>query len=298
MRELPPEGLRNWELEKERAQFFEGHLTGPLRQDRSGLSDNALLPWLRDHRGLPGYPRLMEDGYLTVAKLLSVHRDDSDSEGPDIYAIYAWFSPEGEVLRASVKDGYDRYSPGGLGAMLEDQSIFLVKFDARTHRTALQPAYFPLTPSGLPSALVSGWPQVKPTALSQVLQLKALPVSLVVLQQSGAELPNLPPDAITFPLPSAFPLREGLIFPSAVAEVEAFHDLPFSAVKRAYTVINSPEFERRVSELDPPGLMVIASRDEALSQRFSHLLRGLRRVQRRPFVHIGHLAGTVRELRL
>jgi len=42
-----------------------------------------------------------------------------------------------------------------------------------------------------------------------------------VLQQGELELPNLPPDAITFPLPSAFPSREGLISPSAVPEVEA-----------------------------------------------------------------------------
>jgi hypothetical protein len=296
MRELPPEGLRNWELEKERAQFFDGHLTGPLRQDRSGLPDHVLRPWLQNHRGLTGFPRVGEGGYVTVARLLCVHRDDSDSEGPDISATYAWIDPEGEVRRDSVTAGYDRYSPGGLGAVLEDESIFLVKFDAHTHRTTLQPAYFPVTPSGLPSALVSGWPQVKPAVLTQLLQLKTHPVSLVVLQQGGLEIPNLPPDAITFPLPSAFPIREGLIFPSAVPEVEAFHDLPFSAVKRAYTVINSPDFERRVSELDPPGLIVIASRDQALSRRFAHMLRGLRRVQRRPFTHIAHLAGSVREV--
>ncbi len=81
-------------------------------------------------------------------------------------------------------------------------------------------------------------------------------------------------------------------------EVEAFHDLPFAAVKRAYTVINSPDFERRLRELDPAGLIVIASRDEALSRRFTHLLRGLRRVQRRPFFHIGQLAGSVREVQV
>jgi hypothetical protein len=298
MRELPQEGLQSWELESERARFFDGYPAGRVRQDRSTLPDDALRPWLRDHRGLSGYPRAVENGYVTVARLLSLHRDDSDSEGPDISATYAWLGPEGEVHRASVTEGYDRYSPGGLGALLEDQSAFIVEFDARTHQSTLHAALFSVLPSGLPSALVAGWPQVKPAVLTRVLQLKTLPVSLVVLQQGGLETPNVPPGSITFPLPSAFPSREGLIFPSAVPEVEAFHDLPFAAVKRGYTVINSPDFERRLSELDPSGLVVIASRDEGLSRRFTHLLRGLRRVQRRPFFHIGHLAGSVREVQL
>jgi hypothetical protein len=298
MQELPPGGLENWKLEKERALFFNGYPAGPLRQDRSTLPDDTLRPWLQDHRGLSGYPRVVENGYVTVARLLSLHRDDSDSEGPDISATYAWIGPEGEVHRDSVLSGYDRYSPGGLGALLEDQSLFIVEFDARTQRSTLQSAVFSVLPPGLPSALVSGWPQVKTAALTRLLQLKTLPVSLVVLQQGGLESPEVPPGAITFPLPSAFPSREGLIFPSAVPEVEAFHDLPFSAVRRAYTVINSPEFERRLSELDPSGLVVIASRDEALSRRFTHLLRGLRRVQRQPFFHICHLAGSVREVRI
>jgi hypothetical protein len=298
MRELPPGGLENWKLEQERALFFDGYPTGPLRQDRSTLPDDTLRPWLRDHRGLSGYPRAVENGYVTVARLLSLHRDDSDSEGPDISATYAWLGPEGEVLRDSVVSGYDRYSPGGLGALLEDQSLFIVEFDARTHRTTLQSAVFSVLPPGLPSALVAGWPQVKPAVLTRLLQLKTLPVSLIVLQQGGLESPEVPPGAITFPLPSAFPSREGLIFPSAVPEVEAFHDLPFPAVKRGYAVINSPDFERRLSELDPSGLVVIASRDEALSRRFTHLLRSLRRVQRRPFFHLGHLAGSVREVQV
>jgi hypothetical protein len=296
MRELPPGGLQNWELEKERSLFFDGYPAGPLRQDRSGLPDVTLRPWLQDHRGLAGYPRAVENGYVTVARLLSLHRDDSDSEGSDISATYAWIGPEGEVHRDSVMAGYDRYSPGGLGALLEDQSLFIVEFDERAHRTTLQSALFSVLPSGLPSALVSGWPQVKPAVLTRLLQLKTLPVSLVVLQQGGRETPEVPPGAITFPLPSAFPSREGLIFPSAVPEVEAFHDLPFSSVKRGYTVINSPDFERRLSELDPAGMVVIASRDEALSRRFTHLLRGLRRVQRRPFFHISYLAGNVSEV--
>lgn len=298
MRELPPEGLPNWELERERARFFDGYPAGRLRQDRSTLSDDALRPWLQDHQGLAGYPRAVEHGYVTVARLLSLHRDDSDSEGPDISATYAWLGPEGEVHRASVTEGYDRYSPGGLGALLEDQSAFLVEYDARTHRGSLQSALFSVLPSGLPTALVSGWPQVKPAVLSRILQMKTLPVSLVVLQQGGLETLGVPSGAITFPLPSGFPSREGMIFPCAVPEVEAFHDLPFEAVKRAYTVINSPDFERRLTELNPAGLMVIASRDEALSRRFTHLLRGLRRVQRRPFFHIGHLAGSVREVQV
>jgi hypothetical protein len=298
MRELPPEGLPDWELQRERTQFFEGYPAGRLRQDRSALPDDALRPWLRDHRGLAGYPRAVESGYVTVARLLSLHRDDSDSEGPDISATYAWLGPEGEVHRDSVTAGYDRYSPGGLGALLEDQSAFLVEYDARTYRSTLQSASFSVLPAGLPTALVSGWPQVKPAVLTRILQLKTLPVSLVVLQQGGLETPQVPPGAITFPLPSAFPSREGLIFPSAVSEVEAFHDLPFAAVKRGYTVINSPEFERRLLEFDPSGLIVIASRDEALSRRFAHLLRALRRVQRRPLFHIGHLAGSVREVQV
>ncbi len=298
MRELPPKGLNNWELESERTQFFHGYPSGRLRQDRSALSDDALRPYLRDHRGLSGYPRAMESGYVTVARLLSVHRDDSDSEGPDISATYAWLGPGDQVYRDSVVSGYDRYSPGGLGALLEDQSAFLVEFNAHTLRSTLQSALFSVLPSGLPSALVAGWPQVKPAVLTRVLQLKALPVSLVVLQQGGLEAPEVPPGAITFPLPSAFPSRDGLIFPSVVPEVEAFHDLPFAVVKRAYTVINSPEFERRLSEFDAAGLIVIASRDEVLSRRFTHLLRGLRRVQRRPFFHIGHLAGSVREVQV
>lgn len=298
MRELPPEGLQNWELEKERALFFDGYPAGPLRQDRSALPDVTLHPWLQNHGGLSGYPRAVENGYVTVARLLSLHRDDSDSEGPDISATYAWLGPEGEVHRDSVTAGYDRYSPGGLGALLEDQSLFIVEFDARTHRSTLQSALFSVLPPGLPSALVSGWPQVKPAVLNRLLQLKSLPVSLVVLQQGGLESPEVPPGAITFSLPSAFPSRDGLIFPSAIPELEAFHDLPFSTVKRGYTVINSPDFERRVSELEPPGLAVIASRDEALSRRFTHLLRGLRRAQRRPLFHIGHLAGSVREVQI
>src|SRR4051812_13440025 len=107
MRELPPEGLQNWKLEKERALFFDGYPAGPVRRDRSTLSDVTLRPWLQDHRGLSGYPRAVENGYRTVARLLSLHRDDSDSEGPDISATYAWLSPEGEVHRDSVMSGYD-----------------------------------------------------------------------------------------------------------------------------------------------------------------------------------------------
>jgi hypothetical protein len=296
MQEVSPEELKDWELERERERFFAGQLAGPVRRDRSTLPDAQLRPWLQDHRGLTGYPRVTETGHVGMARLLSMRRDGSDSEGPDISASYAWLGPEGEVLRDAVTAGYDRYTPGGLGVLLQDESAFLVTYDARTLRSTLDPVFSSLVPTGLPTALVSGWPQVKPAVLSRLLQLKTLPVSLVVLRQGGSTGSGAPPDAIDFPLPSAFPSRAGLLFPCVVPEVEAFHDLPFSAVKRAYAVINSPEFERRLAELNPPGLVVIASRDEALSRCFTHLLRGLRRARRQPFFHIGHLLGSVQHL--
>ena len=207
MRESAPVEIENWKLESERTEFFTGYPSGPVRRDRSTLMDDQLRPWLQDHRGIVGYPRRTENGHITVARLLSLHRDDSDSEGPDISVTYAWLGPGDQVLRGSVTEGYDRYSPGGLGVLLQDQSALLVHYDETTLRSTLHPAFTSPAPAGLPTSLVAGWPQVKPEVLSRVLQLKRLPVSLVVLQQEGLEPQGAPPGAIGFPLPSASPCR-------------------------------------------------------------------------------------------